>query len=124
MSAVIEQLHDEKGIIWPASIAPYTVSLVVTTSKSQEMSDAGEKIYNELLENQVEVLYDDRKISAGIKFKDSDLLGLPIRMVVGKKYLEKNLIEVQLRSTGEITDMQPEKLTGFVKDFLAENIIG
>jgi prolyl-tRNA synthetase len=124
MSAVIEQLHDEKGIIWPASIAPYAVSLVVTTSKSEEMADAGEKIYNELLENQVEVLYDDRKISAGIKFKDSDLLGLPIRMVVGKKYLEKKLVEVQLRSTGEITDMPPEKLAGFVKDFLAENIIG
>lgn len=124
MSAVIEQLHDEKGIIWPASIAPYTVSLVVTTSKSQEMADAGEKIYNELLDNQIEVLYDDRKISAGIKFKDSDLLGIPIRMVVGKKYLEQNLIEVQLRSNGEVTDMPPEKLAGFVKDFLAENIIG
>jgi len=124
MSAVIEQLHDEKGIIWPASIAPYTVSLIVTTSKSQEMSESGEKIYDELLENQIEVLYDDRKISAGIKFKDSDLLGIPIRMVVGKKYLEKGLVEVQLRGTGEVTDIPPKKLSGFVKDFLAENIIG
>jgi prolyl-tRNA synthetase len=124
MSAVIEQLHDEKGIIWPPSIAPYTVSLVVTTSKSSEMADAGENIYKQLTGNGIEVLYDDRNISAGIKFKDSDLLGLPIRMVVGKKFLQEKMVEVQLRSTGEARDISPEGLTGFVKEFLAENIIG
>jgi len=124
LSAVVEQLHDEKGIIWPPSIAPYTVSLVVTTSKSGEMADAGESIYKQLTENGIEVLYDDRNISAGIKFKDSDLLGLPIRMVVGKKFLEKKMVEVQLRRTGEARDMPPEGLSGFVKEFLAENIIG
>jgi prolyl-tRNA synthetase len=124
MSAVIEQLHDEKGIIWPPSIAPYTVSLVVTTSKSSEMADAGENIYKQLTENGIEVLYDDRNISAGIKFKDSELLGLPVRMVVGKKFLEEKMVEVQLRRTGETVNIPPEGLAGFVKEFLAENIIG
>ncbi len=124
LSAVIEQLHDEKGIIWPPSIAPYTVSLVVTTSKSGEMADAGESIYRQLADNGIEVLYDDRNISAGIKFKDSDLLGLPIRMVVGKKFLEEKMVEVQLRRTGEVKEIPPEGLSGFVRKFLAENIIG
>jgi len=124
MSAVIEQLHDDKGIIWPASIAPYTVSLVVTTSKSDELAKAGDGIYKELSAGGIEVLYDDRKISAGIKFKDSDLLGLPIRMVVGKKFTEKNLVEVQLRKSGKTEEISPDKLPGFVRGFLKENVIG
>ena len=123
MSAVIEQLHDEKGIIWPPSIAPYTVSMIVTTSSSSELTEEGEKIYSQLLENGIEVLYDDRKINAGIKFKDSDLLGLPIRVVIGKKFLEKGLIEIQLRKSGEVKEISPESITGFVQDFLSRNII-
>jgi len=122
MSAVIEQMHDGKGIIWPPSIAPYLVSLIVTTSKSDELSDMGEKIYSELVSSGIEVLYDDRKISAGIKFKDSDLLGLPIRLVIGRKFLEKKLIEVQLRKNGDILEMPHDKILGFIKDFSSKNI--
>jgi len=123
MSAVIEQQHDEKGIIWPASIAPYTVSLIVTTSKSGELAEAGEGIYSTLCKNGIEVLYDDRDISAGIKFKDSDLLGIPVRVVVGKKFLERGLIEVQLRKTGDTSDILPVDVTTYVQDFLSKNII-
>lgn len=122
MSAAIEQLHDGKGIVWPPSIAPYLVSLVVTSSKSDELSNAGEKIYQELIDSAVEVLYDDRKISAGIKFKDSDLLGLPLRLVVGKKYIEKKLVEVQFRKSGDMLEVPLDGVVEFVKDFRSKNI--
>ncbi len=122
MSAVIEQLHDGKGIVWPPSIAPYLVSLIVTTSKSDEMSEIGEKIYRELVDSEIEVLYDDRRISAGIKFKDSDLLGLPLRLVIGRKLLEKKLIEVQLRKTGEMFELPLDEIVRFIKDFRSKNM--
>ncbi len=122
MSAAIEQLHDEKGIVWPPSIAPYLVSLIVTTSKSDEMSEIGEKIYRELVNSGIEVLYDDRRISAGIKFKDSDLLGLPLRLVIGRKFLEKKLIEVQLRKNGETFELPLDGIVSFIKDFRSKNI--
>ena len=122
MSAAIEQLHDEKGIVWPPSIAPYLVSLIVTSSKSEELSDAGEKIYQQLLSSGIEVLYDDRKISAGIKFKDSDLLGLPIRLVIGKKYLESAHVEVQYRKSGDMADISCDEIIESVKDFKSKNI--
>jgi len=122
MSAAIEQLHDEKGIVWPLSIAPYLVSLIVTTSKSDEMSEIGEKIYRELADSGIEVLYDDRRISAGIKFKDSDLLGLPLRLVIGRKFLEKKLIEVQLRKSGSISEVPLDEIVRFVKDFKSKNM--
>ena len=122
MSAVIEQLHDEKGIVWPPSIAPYLVSLIVTSSKSDEFSNAGEKIYQELAGSAIEVLYDDRKISAGIKFKDSDLLGLPLRLVIGKKYLENKLVEVQFRKGGDMLEVPFDGIVEFVKDFKSKNI--
>ncbi len=122
MSAAIEQLHDGKGIVWPPSIAPYLVSLIVTTSKSDEMSEIGEKTYQGLVNSGIEVLYDDRRISAGIKFKDSDLLGLPLRLVIGRKFLEKKLIEVQLRKNGEMFELPLDEIVRFIKDFRSKNI--
>ncbi len=122
LSAVIEQMHDDKGIIWPPSIAPYIVNLVITSSKSGKLVNAGEEIYKDLLDNGIEVLYDEREISAGIKFKDSDLLGLPIRMILGKKFLEKELIEVQLRKDGKKFEINPEDIVKFVRDFISKNI--
>lgn len=122
MSAVIEQLHDEKGIIWPPSIAPYLVNLIVTTSRDSEMADAAEQLYNVLTGAGVEVLYDDRNISAGIKFKDSDLLGIPLRFVIGKKYLESKMIEIQFRKNDEKIGLAPENILAFIKDFKSKNI--
>lgn len=122
MSAAIEQHHDERGIIWPPSIAPYLVSLIVTSSKYSELSNVGDQIYRELLDSAVEVLYDDRKISAGIKFKDCDLLGLPLRLVIGKKYIEKKLVEVQFRKSSDMLEISCDKIVEFVKDFRSKNI--
>lgn len=122
MSAVIEQLHDEKGIIWPPSIAPYLVDLIVTTYSDRAMADAAEHLYDLLTETEIEVLYDDRDISAGIKFKDSDLLGIPLRLVIGKKYLESRMIEVQFRTSDERMELAPEDILSFISDFKSKNI--
>lgn len=122
MSAVIEQLHDEKGIIWPPSIAPYLVDLIVTTSKDSAMKDAADKLYDELNKAEVEVLYDDRNISAGIKFKDSDLIGIPLRLIIGKKYLDTGMIEVQFRKDGKKTEMTFDGIVPFIEDFKTKNI--
>ncbi len=122
MSAVIEQLHDEKGIIWPPSIAPYLVDLIVTTSKDSAMKDAADKLYDELNKAEIEVLYDDRNISAGIKFKDSDLLGIPLRLIIGKKYLDTGMIEVQFRKDGKKTEMTVDGIVPFIEDFKIKNI--
>ena len=122
MSAVIEQLHDEKGIIWPPSIAPYLVDLIVTTSKDGAMKDAADKLYDELNKAEIEVLYDDRNISAGIKFKDSDLLGIPLRLIIGKKYLDTGMIEVQFRKDGKKTGMTFDGIVPFIEDFKTKNI--
>jgi len=122
MSAVIEQLHDEKGIIWPPSIAPYLVDLIVTTSKDSAMKDAADKLYDELNKAEIEVLYDDRNISAGIKFKDSDLLGIPLRLIIGKKYLDTGMIEVQFRKDGKKTEMTFDGIVPFIEDFKTKNI--
>jgi prolyl-tRNA synthetase len=122
MSAVIEQLHDEKGIIWPPSIAPYLVNLIATTSKDSAMKDAADKLYDELNKAEIEVLYDDRNISAGIKFKDSDLLGIPLRLIIGKKYLDTRMIEVQFRKDGKKTEMALDGIVSFIEDFKNKNI--
>jgi len=122
MSAVIEQLHDEKGIIWPPSIAPYLVDLIVTTSKDSAMKDAADKLYDELNKAEIEVLYDDRNISAGIKFKDADLLGIPLRLIIGKKYLDTGMIEVQFRKDGKKTEMTFDGIVSFIEDFKTKSI--
>ena len=122
LSAVIEQLHDEKGIIWPPSIAPYLVNLIVTTSKDTVMRDAGDKLYDELIKAGIEALYDDRNISAGIKFKDSDLLGIPLRIIIGKKYIDTGTIEVQFRIDGKKTEMTLDGIVSFIEDFKTKNI--
>ena len=123
LSAVIEQLHDEKGIVWPPSIAPYLVNLIVTTSKDSAMKETADKLYDELISVGIEVLYDDRNISAGIKFKDSDLIGIPLRLVIGKKYLDTGMIEVQFRKDGKKTEMAIEEIVSFIEDFRTKNIV-
>jgi prolyl-tRNA synthetase len=122
LSAVIEQMHDDKGIIWPTAIAPYTVNLLITSLKEEQLVGAGEEIYEKLLDSGIEVLYDDREVSAGIKFKDSDLLGLPLKIVLGRKYLDEGLIEVQLRKNGKQFEINPKDIVKFVKDFISSDI--
>ncbi|NPA16786.1 proline--tRNA ligase [Persephonella sp.] len=100
MAAAVEQSHDENGIIWPESIAPFILHILALNVKDQQIKDIAEEIYTKAKEKGIEVLYDDRDISPGAKFKDADLIGIPYRIVVGKK-VKEGKIELQKRATGE-----------------------
>jgi prolyl-tRNA synthetase len=85
MTAVVEQQHDEDGIIWPRSLAPFDVVVTITNMKQDDLRETGEKLYDELQRAGLEVLLDDRDERAGVKFKDADLIGIPYRITIGKK---------------------------------------
>jgi prolyl-tRNA synthetase len=101
MAIAVEQCHDEKGIIWPFGIAPYHVALVGLDLDKPETGQAAEKLYADLTAAGVEVLFDDRAETAGVKFNDADLIGLPLRAVVSKRSLKNGGVELKLRSQKE-----------------------
>ncbi|RMG42346.1 MAG: proline--tRNA ligase [Candidatus Dadabacteria bacterium] len=100
-AAVIEQNHDEKGIIWPKAIAPFDVHLIGINLEDESVKNEAEKLYKQLKDDSVDVLYDDRSLRAGEKFSDADLIGIPCRITVSKKTIAANKIEVKLRSEKE-----------------------
>ncbi len=102
MACVLEACHDENGIQWPISIAPYQVALVsLATPRTPDVTVAADGIYQELVDAKIEVLYDERDERAGVKFNDADLLGLPIRLTVGGKGLKNGIVEYKIRRSGE-----------------------
>ena len=101
LAAAIEQYHDENGIIWPRAIAPFEVVIVPINAKDEALMSTSTSIYDTLLNNKVDVLLDDRKDRAGVKFKDADLIGYPLRITVSKNTLESNEVEIRVRKTGE-----------------------
>lgn len=101
LAAAIEQYHDENGIIWPRSIAPFETVIVPINAKDEDLMSTSQTIYTALQEAGVDVLLDDRKDRAGVKFKDADLIGYPLRITVSKNTLENNEVEIQIRKTGE-----------------------
>ena len=102
MAAAIEQNNDADGIIWPASIAPYQVLVVPVNVKDEASTQMAEVIYSKLLKAGIETAIDDRKERPGVKFKDADLIGYPIRVVIGPKTLTEKQIEIKIRKTGEV----------------------
>lgn len=115
LSAVVEQHHDENGIIWPMSVAPYHVIVTLVKPEDEEQAAVAEKIYNDLMKAGVEVLLDDRKERPGVKFKDADLLGIPVRITVGKRAGE-GIVEYKLRREEEKTEKAVEDA---IKDAIA-----
>ena len=113
MAAAVEQYNDENGIIWPASIAPYHVLVVPVNNKDQESLHKAEEIYTQLQKAGVEVIIDDRNERPGVKFKDADLIGYPIRIVIGPKTISTGSLEVKIRKTGEV------KLLPLTSDYIA-----
>lgn len=107
-SAAIEKHHDENGIIWPLSIAPYHCIVVPVNIQDEEQKEIAEKIYAELLSKGIEVVLDDRADRAGVKFKDADLIGFPFRITVGKT-IKEGLVEFKTRQTGEMITITPEE---------------
>jgi prolyl-tRNA synthetase len=105
MASAIELHHDEDGIIWPKAIAPFDCVITVTNMKQDEIREAGEKLYHDLLRAGLDVLLDDREERAGVKFKDADLIGIPYRLTVGKKAAD-GLVELFDRATKQTEDVR------------------
>lgn len=110
MGTVVDLLSDEKGIVWPESIAPFAVHLIGLNTDDEEIRDFADTLYNELTDAHVEVLYDDRDARGGEKFADADLLGIPYRVVVSKKTKEEGKFEVVHRQDGETQFLNQEEL--------------
>lgn len=119
VSAIVEQNYDDKGIIWPLHLAPYSTMITVVNPKDDAQLALGERIYEALLEEGVEVLLDDRKERAGVKFNDRDLIGIPLRITVGKKASE-DVVEFSTRREMENEELSSEEATRKVLGLLAE----
>ncbi|HVJ47766.1 proline--tRNA ligase [Desulfitobacterium sp.] len=120
MAAAIEQNYDQDGIIWPIPIAPLHVIVVPVSMKDPQVVETAEKLYEELRQAGVEVMIDDRDERAGVKFKDADLVGYPLRVTVGSKTLAQGQVELRLRKTGEMELMKVEELTSRVRGIITE----
>jgi len=110
MGVLVEKFADDKGIVWPESVAPYQVHLVGLNTDDQEITDWADGIYSALKTRGVNVLYDDRDERPGAKFADSDLLGMPYRVVASKKGKESGEFEVVTRATGEVRELSEEEV--------------
>ncbi|MBP7736638.1 MAG: proline--tRNA ligase [Spirochaetes bacterium] len=117
MAAVVEQHNDDKGIIWPVSLAPFDIHLV-GLGKADDYIKKTDEIYELLAAGGFEVLYDDRKASPGVKFADADLVGLPVRITIGKNYFQTGEAEVKLRRGGDVMKVKKEDLAEKVKEIL------
>jgi prolyl-tRNA synthetase len=115
MGTIVEVHHDENGIIWPKEVAPFAVHMIIL-SESQSVKDTGEKIYKGLSQKGIEVLYDDRQDkSAGEKFADCDLIGLPKRIVVSEKTLAKESVELKERNQKETKLIKLDEIEKYLK---------
>jgi prolyl-tRNA synthetase len=121
LAAAIEQNNDENGIIWPVAIAPYQAIVIPANYKSEEQMEMAEKLYNELTEAGIETLIDDRTERTGVKFKDADLIGIPVRIVVGKKCTE-GIVEYKERKSEEAVEKTYEQAKADVIEFIKSNI--
>jgi prolyl-tRNA synthetase len=118
LAAAIEQNHDDKGIIWPAPIAPYQVYLCPLYREGSQVAEVAEKLYSELWAAGVEVLFDDRAESPGVKFNDADLLGIPLRVTVSPRTLEKDSVEVKRRSEKQARLLALETIVPKLKELI------
>ena len=109
VAAAIEQYYDENGIVFPMPIAPFQVILLPVNLKIDPIRETAESLYQALLDQEVEVLFDDREETPGVKFKDADLIGIPLRLTLGEKNLKKGLVEIKRRLTGEISLVKKEE---------------
>ncbi len=124
VAAAVEQNHDSNGIVWPLSIAPFEVLLLPINYKDKATFDATDRLYDELTRLGVEVLLDDRDERPGVKFKDGDLIGIPVRVTVGAKGLEKGYIELRTRRDGKTVEIPVSNAAQAIHRHLAEAMGG
>ncbi len=118
IQAAIEQNHDENGIIWTKELAPFLIDLILLDLKDEETRNFADNLYKELTDKGFEVIYDDRDARAGFKFKDADLIGFPIHIIIGKKNLKQGLIEIKNRQTQERVKVKVEDFWKALEDIL------
>ncbi len=123
-AAAIEQNHDQDGIIWPETIAPFQVHLLTVNVKDAQMAALAERLYADLLAAGLEVLYDDRDERPGVKFKDADLLGLPVRVTVGARALKEGVVEIRRRRTKAVETAPPAEVAASVRHLLGTTAKG
>ena len=115
MGTIVETFADEKGIVWPESVAPFTIHLVYLSGKNPKAKEYADELYKKLHDGGVEVLYDEREARPGEKFADSDLIGIPYRIVVSDKTFENGGLECKVRATGETKMISEKEMIGLVK---------
>jgi prolyl-tRNA synthetase len=120
VAAAIEQNHDETGIIWPPALAPYAVLITPVAMNDKEIVAAAESIYSFLRERKVEVLLDDRDERPGVKFKDADLIGIPVRVTIGSRGLKQGKIEIRIRRSGKVKEAPVEEAGKWILEILDE----
>lgn len=119
LAAVAEQFNDEKGLLWPTNLAPYHVHLIPVNMKDETQAALAEELYSSLKKQGYDVLMDDRQERPGVKFADSDLIGLPVRITVGKKASE-GIIEVKIRKSGEVLEIGTDALVETLSEILGK----
>jgi prolyl-tRNA synthetase len=118
LACIIEDNHDDYGIIMPKAIAPYPVHICALRLDDERVNETANKLYSDLENAGIECLFDDRNASPGIKFAEADLIGMPVRLVVSPKGLDENLVEIKDRATGEVIKVSPAEAVATIKSML------
>ena len=122
IASVAEAKSDDKGLVWPVSIAPWHVIISsIMADKDEAVKAKADEVYQTLKDNNIEVLYDDRNNRAGDKFSDAELLGIPMQIIISPKTVEGKALEVKIRETGESQFIKYDELMDNVQDFLECN---
>jgi len=122
VAAAIEQYYDENGIVFPMPIAPFQVLILPVNIKIDLLRQMADQLYQSLIKERIEVLYDDREETPGVKFKDADLIGVPLRVTLGEKNLKKGLVEIKKRRTGEILLLKKEEAMSKIKELMVQEV--
>jgi prolyl-tRNA synthetase len=122
VAAAIEQSYDQDGIIFPMPMAPFQVLILPVNMRIDLLKETAEQVYQDLSRDGVEVLLDDREESPGVKFKDSDLIGIPLRVTLGEKNLKKGLVEIRKRKTGEVSLVKKEEVVSKIREMINQGM--
>jgi len=124
MAVIVEVHYDDKGIIWPAAVAPFEVVVVIAQQDDPAVAEAGEQVYQALAGAGVDVIVDDRPVRAGVKFSDAELVGIPFRVTVGKRGLASGTAELTDRASGATVHIPVDDLPKHVREAVAQSIAG
>ena len=114
VGAIVEAFHDKMGIIWPVPVAPFHISLINLMTNDDKCKEVSENLYRNFLSKNIDVLYDDREFSIGKKLSDNDLIGIPYQVIIGKRDLKDNLIEIKDRKSYQSQKLNPEQALNFL----------